>query len=190
MAGYKQHIAQTDEELLHLYRKCGDNSLLGLVLQRYTTLLFGVAYKYLKNKTSAEDAVQQVFLKVITKLPQEEILNFKGWLYILMRNHCLQQLRDTTRFTDDSGLEQVYEHELEKEELYWQEHNLQQMEHALQEISLEQKISIELFYLKKYTYEQIMQETGFNFMQVKSYIQNGKRNLKNILAKKLGLPEK
>ncbi len=56
----------------------------------------GVALKYLKDRTQAEDAVQQVFLKALTHLPQEEILNFKGWLYVLMRNHCLQQLRDKT----------------------------------------------------------------------------------------------
>jgi hypothetical protein len=29
-----------------------------------------------------------------------------------------------------------------------------------------------------------MQETGFNFMQVKSFIQNGKRNLKGKLSQK------
>ena len=67
---------------------------LGYLLQRYTALLLGVALKYLKNKTYAEDAVQQVFEKVLTHMPKEDILNFKGWLYILMRNHCLQQLRD------------------------------------------------------------------------------------------------
>ena len=39
------------------------------------------------------------------------------------------------------------------------------------------------------TYEQIIDQTGFSFMQVKSYIQNGKRNLKILVEKKIGTKE-
>ena len=97
----------TDEELLQNYRADGDNQWLGRLLLRYTTLLLGVALKYLKDKNQAEDAVQQVFEKVLTHMPQQEIHNFKGWLYILMRNHCLQQLRDKTYLADEITLAQL-----------------------------------------------------------------------------------
>jgi RNA polymerase sigma-70 factor (ECF subfamily) len=40
-----------------------------------------------------------------------------------------------------------------------------------------------MFYLEKKTYQQIMEEKGYSFMQVKSYIQNGKRKLRVILDK-------
>lgn len=159
---------------------------LGHLLQRYTTLLLGVAMKYLKDKALAEDAVQQVFLKVLTHMPQEEILNFKGWLYILMRNHCLQQLRDKTHITDETALAFVSATETDTDEIRWQEHTLTQMDEAIQELNEEQKQVIVLFYLKKCSYEQIIEQTGYTFMQVKSYVQNGKRNLKTILLKKLG----
>ena len=102
-----------------------------------------MALKYLKDKVQAEDAVQQVFLKALTKMPKEEIQNFKGWLYILMRNHCLQLLRDKLPHSDESALAGL-------------------------------------------SYEQIILQTGYNFMQVKSFIQNGKRNLRITLSKKLG----
>jgi len=46
-----------------------------------------------------------------------------------------------------------------------------------------------LFYLEKLSYQQIMEQTGLTFIQVKSYIQNGKRNLKIILSKKLARGE-
>ena len=186
MPGKNQHTAQTDEELLLAYRNTGDNQWLGYLLQRYTALLFGVALKYLKNKTHAEDAVQQVFMKVLTNLPREAIHNFKGWLYILMRNHCLQQLRDATYNADENILMQLPGDEPDPEEIKWHEHTLQQMNEALQLLSDEQRLAIELFYLKKYSYEQIIAQTGYTFMQVKSYIQNGKRNLKTILLKKIG----
>ena len=151
---------------------------------RYTTLLFGVAVKYLKDKNRAEDAVQQVFEKVLTHIPQQEILNFKGWLYILMRNHCLQQLRDKAYFADETSLLQLPVEETNQEDALWREHTLQQMEQAIELLNEEQRKTIVLFYLKKYSYEQIIEKTGYSFMQVKSFIQNGKRNLKTILSKK------
>jgi RNA polymerase sigma-70 factor (ECF subfamily) len=140
--------------------------------------------KYLKNKVQAEDAVQQVFMKVLTHMPQEEIHNFKGWLYILMRNHCLQQMRDKTYHTDETALAQVAVLEADKDEMAWQDRTLGQMEEAIEQLNEEQRKTIVLFYLKKYSYEQIIAQTGYTFMQVKSFIQNGKRNLKTILLKK------
>ena len=180
-----KHSDLSDEELLQAYRTGGDNQWLGSLLKRYTALLLGVALKYLKDKNLAEDAVQQVFMKVLTHLP-ENISNFKGWLYVLMRNHCLQHLRDKTLYTGDDAIAYLQATETDKDEIQWHEHTLQQMNDAIEELNDEQKTAIVLFYLKKYTYEQIIDQTGYTFMQVKSHIQNGKRNLKNILLKKLG----
>jgi RNA polymerase sigma-70 factor (ECF subfamily) len=171
--------------LLHAYRAECDNYWLGLLLQRYTALLLGVALKYLKDKTLAEDAVQQVFVKVLTHIPSGEIQNFKGWLYILMRNHCLQQLRDKTYNTGEEKIEELSDDAADREELLQREYTLQQMEEAIEQLPGEQRQCIVLFYLRKYSYEQIINATGYTFMQVKSYIQNGKRNLKTILLDKL-----
>lgn len=175
---------QSDEELLNLYKATGDSQWLGILLQRYTLLLLGVAMKYLKDKTAAEDAVQQVFLKSIIHLPQEQIQNFKGWLYILMRNHCLQQLRDKHYKTDESILQNISDEKTNIEDLQRKERTLDQISDALQELNAEQRSTIEMFYLKKMSYQQIIDKTGYSFQQVKSYIQNGKRNLKLILQKK------
>lgn len=184
MESYHQHSKLSDEELLQAYRASEDNTWLGYLLQRYTMLLLGVAMKYLKDKEQAQDAVQQVFEKALTHLPQEEIHNFKGWLYILMRNYCLQMLRDKTAIMNEDWLRNVAA-ENNKEELQQKDYSLEQMKAALQELNDVQKESIVLFYLKKQSYQQIMEQTGFSFEQVKSYIQNGKRNLKLIMEKKL-----
>jgi len=176
----------TDEALLAEWRRTGDTEWLGKLLSRYTTLLLGVSLKYLKDRALAEDAVQQVFLKCLTAMPREEIGNFKGWLYILTRNHCLQQLRDRTRTTDDQALNQLHSTETDEAGLWLHEETLQRLEDALDELSEEQQTTIKLFYLQKCSYDQIIQRTGYTFMQVKSFIQNGKRNLKNIMLKKTG----
>jgi RNA polymerase sigma factor (sigma-70 family) len=188
LPSYNQHTNLSDEQLLQAYRRDGDNQWLGYLLQRYTGLLLGVALKYLKDRSAAEDAVQHVFETTLTRLPQEPILNFKGWLYILMRNHCLQLLRDRTFNAGEDLIAYMPAQELDKEELNWQEHTLAQMNEALQMLNEEQRVSVTLFYLERRSYEQIIASTGYTFMQVKSYIQNGKRNLKTILTKKLGEP--
>ncbi len=185
MPAYSEHINLTDEELLLAYRAAGDNQWLGFLLQRYTGLLLGVAFKYLKDKTKAEDAVQHVFETTLTHLPPEPIMNFKGWLYILMRNHCLQLLRDHKYSFDEAAMAAMPAVEADKDERIWQEQTLEQMNEAIAMLNEEQRKTITMFYLQKYSYEQIIGATGFTFMQVKSYIQNGKRNLKTMLTKKL-----
>ena len=56
---------------------------------------------------------------------------------------------------------------------------------SLEELNPEQKQCLILFYLEKKSYQEISENTGFSLMQVKSYIQNGKRNLKILLDKKM-----
>lgn len=180
-----QYIQLTDEELLVNYQETDNKEWLGILLQRYTMLLLGVAMKYLKDKHLAEDAVQQIFLKSFTHLPHGEIQNFKGWLYILTRNHCLQQLRTKSYLASEETLQHVADDEDGRMSALHKETSLEQMHEAMEELNEEQRITIDLFYLKKKSYQQIMEQTGYNFMQVKSYIQNGKRNLKILLLKKL-----
>lgn len=175
----------TDEELLLRFRQTGDNQWLGIALERYTMLLLGVAFKYLKDKTSAEDAVQFVFLKALTYLPDGEINNFKGWLYVIMRNYCLQDLKSQKHHATADEMDIMSnEHEL-LEAAMLKDLTLAQLEASLEELNEEQRITIHLFYWQKQSYQQIMDATGLDFGQVKSYIQNGKRNLKLIILKKM-----
>lgn len=173
----------TDEELLLRYHKTNDNRWLGVLLEQYTVLLLGVGLKYLKDKHKAADAVQQVFLKALTVIPESDIQNFKGWLYILMRNHCFQLLRDKKYVQRDEALQEQEAHATpDMDELLQHELEIDRMKAAIQELDEHQQYCIDAFYLKKKSYQQIMDEKGYSFMQVKSYIQNGKRRLKTKLT--------
>lgn len=185
LATPREHSNLSDEELLRRYRHSGDNNWLGNLLQRYTLLLLGVAMKYLKDKEQAQDAVQQIFLKALTHLPQGEIQNFKGWLYILMRNHCLQQLRDKTHHAPEETLQYIPAGDDVRDELIFHDYSLEQMTAALEELAADQKSCVSMFYLQRCSYQDITNATGFTFAQVKSHIQNGKRNLRISLLKKL-----
>lgn len=179
-----KYNAYDDAALLKNYKATGDSNWLGILLERYTMLLFGVCMKYLKDQDRARDAVQQIFLKSINELNKYEVTYFKSWLYILAKNHCLLQLRNTRNFVDTDAVADApaeyndHQHQ-EKEKTY---HNLEQ---ALELLKPDQKTCITLFYLQKMSYQDISDKTGFTAMQVKSHIQNGKRNLKLLMEQKL-----
>jgi RNA polymerase sigma-70 factor (ECF subfamily) len=176
----------TDQELLEYYYADNNQEWIGILLQRYTLLLLGVCMKYLKDETEAKDCVQQIFLKVLTELPKYKIEYFKSWLYMVAKNHCLMRLRDKgAKSVKELTDQNLAENETDKQELLQNEQTYDLLEEAIRELSEEQKVCVNLFYLQKKSYQQIVEQTGFNMMQVKSYIQNGKRNLKIILERKL-----
>jgi RNA polymerase sigma factor (sigma-70 family) len=178
----------TDQELLDRFYEDHNNEWLGLLMQRYTLLLFGVCMKYLKNEEEAKDTVQQIFLKAITELHKYKVAYFKSWIYMVARNHCLMKLRDRQgKIPIDINELAIAspDDDQDKKTQAEKEQALEIMETALQELSKEQKLCVTLFYLEKKSYQQITGSTGFTMMQVKSHIQNGKRNLKLLVDKKL-----
>lgn len=177
---------QTDQEMLEAFYREKDNRLLGPLLQRYTLLLLGVSMKYLKNETEARDAVQQVFMKAIQELQQTRVTYFKSWLYMIVKNHCLMQLRNrqSKPFITDTDSIQITDEPLNKEVHLVKENNLVYLQQSLDEINQEQRLCISLFFIEKKSYKQIAEATGFSLLQIKSFIQNGKRNLKLLVEKK------
>jgi RNA polymerase sigma factor (sigma-70 family) len=176
----------TDAELLELYNEDKNQEWIGVLLERYTLLLLGVCMKYLKDENEAKDCVQQIFLKVLTEVSKYKIEFFKSWLYMVAKNHCLMRLREKGSKNVKEISEQLPAvEELNKYELIQNEQTFQHLEEAIQELSEEQRQCVILFYLKKKSYTEISESTGYTMMQVKSYIQNGKRNLKMILDRKL-----
>ncbi len=179
------HIS--DQQLLGYFKADKNNNWLGILLQRYTLLLFGVCMKYLKNEEEAKDAVQQIFLKAITELHKYDVEYFKSWLYMVAKNHCLMKLRDKPgRIVDIKDQMIISNDEDNNIQLHIQkDKQLDLVASSLRELNPEQKVCVTLFYLEKKTYQEIADETGYSLMQVKSYIQNGKRNLKILLEKKM-----
>ena len=178
----------TDQELLEKFQADHNNEWLGILLQRYTLLLLGVCMKYLKNEDDAKDSVQQIFLKVIQELQKYKVDYFKSWLYMVAKNHCLMKLRDKqnkipAELTDK--LMVAADDETDSNKLAQTDLSLDLMETSLKELNPEQLQCVTLFYLEKKSYQEITETTGFSMLQVKSYIQNGKRNLKILIEKKL-----
>ncbi len=171
---------RTDEELISLYKKTGDLGIVGVLYDRYTALTFGVCLKYLKNREESRDAVMQIFEKLISSLKHHDIAVFKGWLYVTARNHCLMHLRakkgknfeELSPFLMETGGNGHQDADTDLET------DLNRLEQCIETLGHEQKVCIRLFYLQQKCYREITETTGYDLNKVKSYIQNGKRNLK------------
>jgi len=190
---YSQFDHITDAGLLDNFYRDKHNKWLGVLMQRYTLLLYGVCMKYLKDEEEAKDAVQQIFLKAIAELHKYPVTYFKSWIYMIARNYCLMQLRDKSK-TPVPVTEKMLVDTPGEEDILMAQHRkdvtLEIMHEALNELNDEQKKCVEMFYLQKKSYSDIASLTRYTLLQVKSYIQNGKRNLKNLVEKKLNAVSK
>jgi RNA polymerase sigma-70 factor (ECF subfamily) len=178
----------SDESLIEHYKTTGDKQAVGELFKRYSLMCFAVCNKYYHDTEKANDAAMAVFEKLFTDLQNHTIKNFKSWLHTVCRNYCLMQLRkpeilvplNTVAEESDDGFMQLdnFLHQDNKEE------KLQELEKALLWLNDKQRQCIDLFYLKKKSYKEISDETGYTTSDVRSQIQNGKRNLKITLKQK------
>ena len=176
----------SDSELVQQYRRDGDLKVLGELYQRYMELVYGVCLKYLKEPEASQDAVMNIFEELVGKLAKHEVDNFRPWLHQVAKNHCLMRLRSEKKAIDvkiDMTLVQSHEKE-HLEEAWEKEADFNALGYCLEQLSAEQRQMVELFYLQEKCYKEITALTGVEWNQVRSYIQNGRRNLKICMEKK------
>lgn len=188
---FKKRDFATDEELALNYFNTGDKELVGLLFEKHVKTVFGVCLFYFRDKDVAKDAVMQIFEKLITELKKTEVKNFKGWLSFVVRNYCISEIRKNKNKyrLPESYLEfELNETTVEEEEKVLgvsDEIMMDHMQACLSELKENQKVCVELFYLKGQSYQQICDKTNFSLNEVKSFIQNGKRNLKLLIEAKI-----
>lgn len=183
----------SDAELLDLFQKERQTDYLGILFSRYRHLAFGVAFKYFREREEAEDMVSHVFALLIEKLPGKEVFSFKQYLYGTVRNECLARTRqlkkEHERQHEWALTENSDESFMEIENMVHLSHDMpleEVVEVAIGQLGEEQQICVRHFFFEGKSYKEIAIQTGFTLKNVKSYLQNGKRNLKKILEEQLG----
>lgn len=188
LRGRKNYKELNDNQLIDLYKVKDDRQAMAALFERYSHLVFGVCMKYLKNEDDSKDATLNIFEKLHVDLKRFNVEKFSFWLHRIAKNYCLMQLRNrkTMVYLDDDVTPHYEALTTTQEEpgVAVKEDHLQLLEEAISQLNIEQKICIELFYLKKYCYQDVAEISGFTMNEVKSYIQNGKRNLKIYMMRK------
>lgn len=182
----------TDKELVARYQDSGDVGCVVELFRRYQTQVFGVCLDYLKNVEDGKDAVMEIFIKVCASLLNEQVTNFKSWLFRVTVNYCIDKLREKKRRAvvkiDDNKIDELLwktgnyvrpQDDLPEDNL--EDKLIQKLLAAIPQLREEQRVCIELHYWEKKSYKEIAEITSFTWNEVKSHIQNGKRNLYNML---------
>jgi len=175
----------SDEEVISLYLNNKESTIIDELYKRYSHLVFGVCFKYLKQKENAEDTTLDIFHQLGDKIEKHTIQNFKSWLFTMTKNACLMQLRKKNPHLieiDNAVVSEDYEDSLKSKEI--NELKLNLLEEALINLNTDQSFCIRAFYLEKKSYDEIVKNSNYSLNEVKSFIQNGKRNLKIILTKR------
>lgn len=178
-------LHEDDAAVISAYRVTSDSRYLGVLFDRYSHLVFAVSMNYLKNEDDSKDAVIHIFERLSSDLKKYEIRNFTHWIHRVTRNYCLRQLNKksfTVKLDDEVN---YFAAEEDQPETFTDQY-LTQLDEAIKTLNEEQGTCVRMFYLEEKSYKEIETITGFNFEKVKSYIQNGKRNLKIYLLKKNG----
>jgi RNA polymerase sigma-70 factor (ECF subfamily) len=172
---------------LSLYKKTGDAGYFQLLYERYIPLIYGLCLKYLQSPDGSQDAVIDIFENLSQKIHGYEIKVFKNWLYSVVKNHCFHILKenkkeiivdfDSQLMESDAVLDLLSENQDEEKD--------KALSQCLEKLPEPQRISIEKFFYEDKSYAEIVDETEFHLKSVKSYIQNGKRNLKICIEKNL-----
>jgi RNA polymerase sigma-70 factor (ECF subfamily) len=178
----------TDEELAERYRREGDDVCLAELYERYAHLVFLACMKYLRDEAESEDMAMSIFEKLITDLRRYEIRRFRYWLHAVIKSQCLLHLEQGKK---RQAREAVFHEEIggfvendapgHPDAVPEKEAALLRLEEAIALLRTEQRTCVELFFLQRKSYQEVSDLTGYSLKQVKSYIQNGKRNLQKQL---------
>ncbi len=170
----------TDADLLALYQQDQQQEILAQLFLRYNDLVYGTCVKYLEDQEAAKDAVMTIYQELVEKVKHHSIDNFKSWLYVVTKNHCLMQLRrNKKQLTTELDQQLVQSEDFSHlDSVFEKERQLDQLGKCMQKLNDEQRQTVRLFYLENKCYNEISAMTGFDWNKVRSLVQNGRRNLK------------
>lgn len=166
----------------------GDNESFRYFVQTYKNFAFSLAYSMLKDTFQSEEVVQESFVKVYKNLKNfRKESKFQTWLGRIVINESLKCIN--TKVYEDVSIDDIAESEFFKvsDAMY----SLLDVEkkfyisEVFKRIRPEESLSLDLFYLKNISIEEIQQMTGWSASKVKMLLLRGRRSfyiqLKKIL---------
>lgn len=177
----------SDLDLIKKYKSNGDQNVVADLYSRYITLIYGLCLKYLKNESDSKDAVMEIYNIVSEKLKTHDVDNLKSWIYVVSKNHCFGRLRkEKSTLTKQKQAEVMYSEDVFHPDSIDKESSITQLQMCIKQLPKDQQKCIQLFYFEKKSYQEIVDSSELEWKQVRSFIQNGRRNLKNCMEQKNG----
>ncbi|MCB0637390.1 MAG: RNA polymerase sigma factor, partial [Lewinella sp.] len=178
----------SDEELLAAARGRRRERFCDEIFRRYHVEVYGLCLYLLREASLSQDLTLQIFAKAFTELSGAEVSQLRPWLLALTRNTCLNHLKqakkrqqarqDWQARTGEQNMLYAENRALETFSLLQEPGDDDRLHALLATLPAEQRRCLELFYWEGLSYREIAARTGFAEKQVKSYLQNGKRQLR------------
>ena len=178
---------QTDQEIINKVL-AGIVSAYSELVNRYSSMVFTLAYNIILNREDAEEIAQDVFVKAFTSLPSfKQQSRFSTWLYKIVVNTALNKKKLRKLITVDIT-EQITEEELDDDyslPQYESKDMRQHVQHAMSALPDNERICIVLYYLNELSVNEICEMTGITIANIKVLLHRGRKHLYNKLTELL-----
>ena len=175
----------SDQELMKLVQ-AGDFSPASEIFDRYSGRIYNFALRFLKNSEAAEDATQEVFVKMLKHANQfHGDAKLSTWLFSITANWCRDHLRkadNKSKESDDVLVTLPSPLELGPERLLETRQNEQRVQRALEALTPEQREAILLSRYQGLSYAEIAQIAGCSEGAVKTRVFRTMETLKRVLT--------
>ena len=156
----------------------GDCDAFEHFVSKYKDFAFALSYSVVKDRFSAEEAVQKSFIKAFEKLHTfKQNATFKTWFGRIIIN---ESLREVTKYKESNDIKNISEEEIT--EVDFTLNNLIQKERKLliskifKNLSYEESLVLELYYLKEFTIKEVCEVTDWSQSKVKMLNLRGRKN--------------
>ena len=155
----KQFATLSDEEIVRRFQQTTDPRLFTELVQRHHTFIQKACYQHLKDREAVKDVSQEVLLRVYTKIDTyRHEAPFSAWLQTIIRNRCVDHLRENKKLMHQEISQQIAEtlqEELDTDSL---EKPLEEyLTTWLEKVSGQEKILLQLKYGEGLSYQEIQQ---------------------------------
>jgi RNA polymerase sigma-70 factor, ECF subfamily len=161
----------------------GDHSAFAKIVERYQTQVYNLAYRMLGTQQDAEDAAQEIFIRVYTRLESfDRARRFSTWLMSVGSNFCIDRLRrrrPVLPIDDVVGILSSKEPGPEREALRHEEQ--QEVQRALRRLPDHYRLISILRYWNDLSYDEICAVTGLSESAVKTRLHRARRMIADAL---------
>lgn len=177
-------MQQDDLDLIRQYKEKKNPLFVSSLLDKYSAQIIAFGLEHFKNREDIKDFTNDLFLKLCEKLKKEEVSNFKGWLYVFMKNMFYDAKRREKLHT-------VYVESSEKSEHYsietslFRELDKDVLNNALGALSADERACLQHIYFEGKSYNEIIQETGWAFNKIRGLRDRATKKLRDIVSVEL-----
>jgi RNA polymerase sigma-70 factor (ECF subfamily) len=173
----------SDEAVLALVSR-GDETALGEVYDRYGRVAYGLALRIVRDRSLAEDAVQEAFLAVWRSAGSFLAEHGKPstWILTLVHRRAVDLVRREERRRADPIDELSHPTGEATDEEAWLRAQRQVVQEALRKLPPDQREAIELAYYGGFTQSELAERLGQPLGTIKSRMFAGLRRLRELLA--------